>query len=266
MTTAAALVKRGHAQVNGISLYYEVHGAGQGTPLVVLNGGGSTIEVTYGAALPLLAQKRVVVALDEQNHGRSGHRTVPERFTDSADDVAALIRQLGLQKVDVMGFSNGGSVAVQLAIRHRALVRKLVLVSALTKRSGAPAQFFEHMQRVMFADMPQPLKDAFLKVNPDQALLVDMFEKDAERMRNFVDMRDEDVRTVDAPTLVVAADRDVSTSEHALEISRLMPNARLMILPGEHGECLGEMLGGKSSSPYPEVTLKLVEAFLDEAR
>jgi pimeloyl-ACP methyl ester carboxylesterase len=103
-------------------------------------------------------------------------------------------------------------------------------------------------------------------VNPDQALLLDMFEKDAERMRNFVDMRDEDVRAMDAPTLVVAADRDVSTSEHALELTRLMPNARLMILPGEHGECLGEMLGKKPNSPYPEVTVKLLEAFLDEAR
>ena len=263
MTTVSAPVQRAHAQVNGIALYYEVHGTGDGTPLVLLHGGGSTIEVTYRHVLPLLARQRVVVALDEQNHGRSGHRSVPERFTDSADDVAALIRQLGMQHVDIMGFSNGGSVALQVAIRHRALVRKLVMISALTKRSGAPAQFWEGMRHATFDDMPQAFKDAFLAVNPDSAQLHDMFEKDCERMQSFVDMPDGDVSAVDAPTLVVNADRDVPTSDHALEIARLMPNARLLILPGTHGECLGEGRATTQGSPYPDVTTQLVQSFLD---
>jgi pimeloyl-ACP methyl ester carboxylesterase len=263
MASISAPVQRAHAQINGIALYYEVHGTGGGTPLVLLHGGGSSIEVTYGHALPILARKRVVVALDEQNHGRSGHRNVPERFTDSADDVAALIRHLGMQQVDIMGFSNGGSVALQVAIRHRTLVRKLVMVSALTKRSGAPEQFWEGMRHATFADMPQAFKDAFLAVNADPALLHDMFVKDSERMQSFVDMSDSDVSAVDAPTLVVNADRDVPTSDHALEIVRLMPHARLLILPGTHGECLGEGRATTQGSPYPEVTTQLVEAFLD---
>lgn len=263
MSTASTPVERAHAQINGISLYYEVHGRGQGTPLVLLHGGGSSIDVTYGSVLPLLAQQRMVIALDEQNHGRSGHRKIAERFTDSADDVAALIRQLGLTQVDIMGFSNGATTALQVGIRHRGLVRKLVLISAITKRSGAPAQFWQGMSHSTFADMPQPLKDAFLKETPDQALLLDMYEKDSERMRSFVDIADEDVRAVDAPALVVAADRDVPTPEHALELTRLLPNARLLLLPGVHGECIGELLARTPGSRYPELTTRLVEAFLE---
>jgi pimeloyl-ACP methyl ester carboxylesterase len=258
-------MKRGHAQVRGISIYYEMHGQGQGTPLVLLHGGGSSVDVTFGRALPFLARERLVIALDEQNHGRSGHRDVPERFTDSADDVAALLGQLGVQNADVLGFSNGASVALQVAIRHRALVRKLVFISSLTKRSGAPEQFWEAMRKGTYEDMPQVLKDAFLKVNPDPALLRDMYNKDSERMVNFVETSDDDVRSVAVPTLILAADRDVGTSEHAVELSRLLPNARLTILPGSHGECLGELSDAPASaaaSPYPEVTTRLIGAFL----
>src|SRR5262245_57058316 len=105
------------ATINGIQLYYELHGKAQGVPLVLLNGGGSTIEVTYGRILPYFAKQRRVIALDEQNHGRSGHRAIPERFSDSANDVAALLQHLDIRQADVMGFSNGASVAMHLALQ-----------------------------------------------------------------------------------------------------------------------------------------------------
>src|SRR5262245_39351489 len=253
-------MKSGHATVNGISLYYELHGDGDGTPLVLLHGGGSTIDVTYGRILPLLHRR--VIALDEQNHGRSDHRDIPQRFTTSADDVAALCRHLGVAKVDVMGFSNGASVAMQLAIRHRALVRKLIFASSMTKRSGAPPEFWESIDKATFGDMPQPLKDAFLKVNPDPDKLRDMYEKDTERMRNFVDTSDDDVRSISIPTLVISGDRDVPTIEHAAELLHLMPQARLLILPGGHGDYLGELLA-EERSHYPAVSV--IEEFLDDA-
>lgn len=259
-------VKRGHAQVNGISVYHEVHGQGGGTPLVLLHGGGSTIDVTYGRVLPLFARHRVVIAVEEQNHGRTSHRDVPERFTTSADDVAALLDHLEIRKVDLMGFSNGASVAMQVAIRHPAAVRKLVFASSLTKRSGAPPQFWEAMSKATFADMPQPFKDAFLAVNPDPRKLRLMFERDAERMRNFVETSDQDVKSVAVPTLILASDHDVATPEHAVELARLMPRARLMILPGAHGEYLGDAGAGNTSSRYPELTTALIEEFLDSSR
>lgn len=257
-------VEKGHAQVHGIRLYYEVHGPAGGVPLVLLNGGGSTIEVTYGRILPYLAQRRRVIALDEQNHGRSEHRAVPERFSDSANDVAELLRQLKIEHADVMGFSNGGSVAMQLALLHRGLVRKLIFAGSMTKKSGAPAQFWQSMASGTFEDMPQPLKDAFLAVNPDRAQLRDMYEKDAERMRNFVETSDDEVKSLTLATLIIAGDRDVSTPEHALELSRLLPNARLAILPGTHGAFLGELSGEERGTRYPELSAQLIENFLED--
>ena len=261
---SAAQVERGHAAVNGIRLYYEVHGPAEGTPLVLLPGGGSTIETTFGRVLPYLSKHRRVIALDEQNHGRSSHRSVPERFTDSADDVAALLRELKVAQADVMGFSNGASVAMQLAIRHPGVVRKLVFAASMTKRSGVAPAFWENMSKASFADMPQELKDGFLAVNPDQAQLLDMFEKDSERMRNFVETPDEAVQALAIPTLIISGDRDVPTNEHAVELSRLLPQARLMILPGTHGQFLGETSTKQSALNYAELSARLVEAFLDD--
>jgi pimeloyl-ACP methyl ester carboxylesterase len=268
-TSASASIstaKTGLVPVNGISIYYEVYGTGSGTPLVLLPGGGSTIDATYGRILPYLARQRVVIAIEEQNHGRSGHRSTPERFTDSADDAAAVLRHLGIDKVDLMGFSNGASIALQVAIRHRSLVRKLVFASSMTKRSGVAPQFWQGMANSSFDDMPQPLKDAFLKVNPDQALLHDMYEKDSERMRNFVETSDEDVQSVSVPTLVLSGDHDVPTTDHALELSRLFPNAQLMILPGGHGDYLGEMLASPENSRYAELSAGLISEFLARAK
>ncbi|HEX6245004.1 MAG TPA: alpha/beta hydrolase, partial [Polyangiales bacterium] len=246
----------------GIRIYYEVHGTAGDTPLVLLPGGGSTLESTYGRVLPWFARHRRVIALDEQNHGRSEHRDVPERFTDSADDVAAVLQQLGVAKADVMGFSNGGSVAMQLAIRHPGLVRKLVFASSITKRTGTAPEFWEFMRTGTFEQMPQPLKDAFLKVNPDPAQLRDMYEKDSERMRNFVETPDELVKAVGVPTLVIAGDRDVPTTEHAVELTRLLPQARLVILPSGHGDYLGEIMAPEDAR-YTELAAHLIERFLD---
>jgi pimeloyl-ACP methyl ester carboxylesterase len=106
-------VKSGHAPVNGLDMYYEIHGNGDGTPLVLLHGGGSSIDVTYGRILPFIARHRTAIGVDEQAHGRPSDRETPVRFDTSADDVAALLRHLKTEKADVMGFSNGASVALR---------------------------------------------------------------------------------------------------------------------------------------------------------
>lgn len=262
-TSRTEALESGHAPVNGIEMYYEVHGRGDGPPLVLLHGGGSTLEATFGRVLPVFAASRRVIAVEEQGHGRTSDRDGPVTFESSAEDVAALLGYLKLDRVDLFGFSNGASVALQVAIRHPQLVRKLVFASSMTKRDGARPEFWEFMKQADFTNMPQPLKDAFLRVNPDVQRLRTMHDKDAARMQNFEDVPDDLVRSVRVPTLIVAGDRDVVTPEHALELTRLIAGARLLILPGGHGEYLGEVVVAQTDTRYPDWTARLIEEFLD---
>lgn len=256
-------LESGHAPVDGISMYYEVHGRRDGVPLVLLHGGGSTIEVTFSRVLPIFAGSRRVIALEEQGHGRTTDRDAPVTFESSADDVASLLRHLKVDKADLLGFSNGASVALQIAIRHPQLVRTLVFASSITKRDGAQPQLWEFMEHADFSNMPQPLKDAFLRVNSDVRQLRTMHDKDAARMRNFKDVPDALVGSIQAPTLIVLGDRDVVKPEHAVELTRLIPGARLLILPGGHGDYLGEAVLTQKDTRYPELAARLIEAFLD---
>lgn len=253
----------GHAPVHGIDMYYEIHGRREGVPLVLLHGGGSTLEVTFGRVIPVFARTRRVIAVEEQGHGRTSDRDAPVTFETSADDVAALLRHLEVDRADLFGFSNGASVALQVAIRHPGLVRKLVFASSITQRAGAHPQLWELIEQADFSNMPQPLKDAFLRVNPDPRKLEAMHDKDAARMRSFEDVPDELVRSVRAPALIVLGDRDIVRIEHAVELTRLLPNARLLVLPGGHGDYLGEAVATQTAGRLPELTAGLIEEFLD---
>ncbi|HSL84156.1 MAG TPA: alpha/beta hydrolase, partial [Thermoanaerobaculia bacterium] len=186
----------------------------------------------------------------------------PVTFEGSADDVAALLRHLEVEQADLFGFSNGACVALQVAIRHPDLVRKLVLASSITKKDGAVPELWGFIEKADFSNMPQPLKDAFLRVNPDEGQLKTMHDKDAARMRSFQDVPDEAVRSVRAPTLIVLGDRDIVKPEHALELTRLLPDARLLILPGGHGDYLGEAVATQGDTDYPELTARLILEFL----
>lgn len=255
-------VESGHAPVNGLRMYYEIHGRGDGVPLVLLHGGGSTIDVTFGRILPFLVRHRRVIAIEEQGHGRTTDRDQPVRFETSADDVAALLRHLGIETADLFGFSNGASVALQVAVRHPRQVRKLIFASSMTKKDGAHAGFWEYMAKADFSTMPQPLKDSFMKVNPDPRKLRVMHDKDLERMRRFTDVPDTDVKSVRASTLILIGDRDLVRPDHAVELSRLIPRSRLLILPGGHGDYLGELVTAPKGTRMPEWTAALVEEFL----
>jgi pimeloyl-ACP methyl ester carboxylesterase len=256
-------LESGRAPVNGLLMYYEIHGRPDGVPLVLLHGGGSTIDVTYGRILPFFAATRRVIAVEEQGHGRTSDRDAPVAFESSADDVAALLAHLKVEKADLMGFSNGASVALQVAIRHPPVVRKLVFASSMTRRDGAQPSFWGFIEKADFASMPQPLKDAFLRVNPDPKALRTMHDKDLARMRSFQDVPDDAVRSVRAPTLIVFGDHDILRPEHGVELSHLIPGARLLILPGGHGDYLGEAIMTQRESRYPELTAGLIQEFLD---
>jgi pimeloyl-ACP methyl ester carboxylesterase len=264
--TTTAPIEAGRASVNGIHIYYEVHGSHDGIPLVLLHGGGSTIDSNFGRVLPFLASNRRVIALEEQGHGRTSDRDQPLTFERSADDVAGLLRHLKVSQADLFGFSNGGTVALQVAIRHPRLVRKLVFASSLTEREGAQPQVWEFIKQADITNMPQALKDAFLAVNPDPQKLKTMHDKDAARMAAFKDVPAAAVRGVRAPTLVITGDRDVARLEHAIELSRLFPDARLLVLPSGHGDYLAEASSAPTDTDYAEITTRLVERFLSESQ
>jgi len=249
-----------YAQVNGIKMYYELHGTG--SPLVLLHGGGSTITTTFGRILPLLVKTHQVIAVELQAHGHTGDRKTPSSFVQDADDVAELLRQLNVVKADIMGFSNGGHTALEIGIRHPDRVNKLIIASAFYKKEGVPSAFWEGFKIPKFSDMPQVYKNEFLKINNDSAALMNMFEKDARRMMTFKDWTKEEIQSIQAPALVVAGDRDLPLPEHTVEMYRLLPHGRLAILPGNHGSYMGEIMSAGNKSKIPELFVAMIEEFL----
>jgi pimeloyl-ACP methyl ester carboxylesterase len=254
-------VTSGKAPINGIDMYYEVHGTGD-IPIVLIHGGGSTIETSFGMLLPLLAADHRVIAVELQAHGRTSDRSAPESFEQDADDVAALLDYLHVEKANIIGFSNGGTTTLQLAIRHPQVVHKLVIMSGAYKRDGFMPGFFDFMETATFESMPQPLKEGYLKVMPNQAGLVNMFNKDKQRMIDFKDISDTALKTIKAPALFMVADKDVITIEHTVAMSRLVNGANLVVLPGTHGEFFGEVVSANGINEIPRATALLIEAFL----
>ncbi|HUR57046.1 MAG TPA: alpha/beta hydrolase [Opitutaceae bacterium] len=233
--SSAAPARTGYAPVNGLQLYYEIHGganAGQ-PPLVLLHGGGDTIETSFGRILPVLARTRQIIAIEQQGYGHTADiADRPFSFEQSADDTAALLAHLKIDRADVLGFSNGGTIALQVAMRHPRVVRKLVVVSAFFSRGGAEPAFWEWMRNARLENMPVELQEAYRKVAPHPENLRAFHDKAAQRMRDFQDIPPQSLRAITAPTLVMCGDADVVRPEHAVELSRLLPHAQLAILPG----------------------------------
>jgi pimeloyl-ACP methyl ester carboxylesterase len=252
----------GYAPVNGIKMYYEIQG--EGTPLVLIHGGGSTIQTSFGKILPLFAQHYKVIAVELQAHGHTNDRDSPESFEQDADDIAALLQFLKINKAHILGFSNGGNTAMQIAIRHPELVNKLVPVSSFYKREGMMPGFWDGMQQASLENMPALLKTYYLQINNDQKGLQNMFNKDRDRMLHFKDWSDDALRSIKAPTLLINADHDVATNEHAVKMSQLIPNSHLMILPGTHGSFIGEVCTAEEGSKMPEATASMIREFLDK--
>ncbi len=159
------IFKNGYSEVNGIKMYYEIYG--QGKPLVLIHGGGSTIQTTFGRVIPMFAQHRQLICVELQAHGRTSYRDKYLSFEQDADDVITLLKNLNISKADFFGFSNGGTTTIQIAIRHPEIVNKIILGSALCKRNGVPAQFWDFMKQAQLANMPEQLKEAYLQVTPN---------------------------------------------------------------------------------------------------
>ncbi len=250
-----------YAPVNGLRMYYEDHGRGR--PLVLLHGGGSTVQTSFGAILPRLARTRRVIAPEQQGHGHTADVDRPLTFEQMADDTAALLERLGVREADVLGFSNGGTVALQLAIRHPRLVRRLVVCSGMFARDGLPPEVWRGFEHASPASMPAPLREAYLAAAPAPEALPTLVAKTVAMLQRFTGIPEPALRAIRAPTLVMTGDADVSP-EHSARLARILTNAQLAVLPGSgHGTYLGAADAAKPGSPLPDLSVTMIEAFLD---
>jgi pimeloyl-ACP methyl ester carboxylesterase len=228
-------VAAGYAPVNGLEIYFEIHGVENSArpPLVLLHGGGDTIQTSFGKLLRSLASERQVIAFEQQGYGHTADIAErPFSFEQSADDTAALLDYLHMPKADLFGFSNGGTIALQVAIRHPELVRKLVVASALFTRDGAYPWLWEAMANAKLENMPIELQEEYLKVAPHPENLRMFHDKAAQRVRDFKDIPADAIRNITAPVLIMVGDADVVRPEHAVELFRTVPHAQLAVIPG----------------------------------
>src|ERR687883_825892 len=230
-----------YAEVNGLNMYYEIHGTGE--PLVVLHGAYMTID-SMGEVVPALAETRQVIAVELQGHGRTADIDRPLTYEQMADDIAALLRHLVIEKADVFGYSMGGGVAFQVAIRHPEVVRKLVVASASYTSDGMHPELLEMIPTLTpEAFAGSPIEEAYLRTapNPDDfpTLVAKLKRLDMEPFA----WPPEDIRGIAAPTLLIIGDSDAIRLEHAVELFRLLgggvmgdltglPKSQLAVLPG----------------------------------
>lgn len=263
MTEGSALYKpqpsqTGTLKVNGTDIYYEMYGEGE--PLVLLHGGGSDIHVSFGKGLSTLSKHFRVIAFDEQGHGKSPASPRAFGFKNTADDIAAALKQLNVEKAKFIGFSNGATTGMYIAIQHPNLMSKMVLGSGLYKRNGAPAQFWKFMNSGTIESMPQDLKDAYVKraINPQD--LQKMYDYDANRMRTFKDIPEKSMKSVSIPVLIMQTDQDVASLEHGVYVTRLLPKGRFAALPGPHDNFIGDV--SQDSPMLAEASLNIMIEFL----
>lgn len=261
-TTENKQMTSGYIEVNGLKMYYEIYG--QGKPIVLIHGGGSTIQTNFEKLIPLLSKNRKVIAVELQAHGRTNDRNADLTFEQDADDIATLLKNLNIDKADFFGFSNGGTTTLQIAIRHPEIVNKLVLGSALAKRNGVPDWFWDFMSQAKLENMPEQLKDGYKKVAADANGLQLMHDRDAKRMVNFKDISDQQIKSIKAPTLIIIGDKDVITPEHALELHRQIANSELAIIPGGHGQYIGEITTLTPDFKESDLVVPMIEKFLDK--
>lgn len=264
IATDSLTFRSGYSEVNGLNMYYEIYGKGK--PLVLIHGGGSTIQSNFEKVIPLFAKDRQVIAVELQAHGRTSDRNVDLSFEQDADDVATLLKNLNIDKADIFGFSNGGTTALQIAIRHPEIVDNIVLGSALAKRNGVPDWFWDFMEQAKLENMPKQLKTAYKQVAPDTSGLQVMHDRDAKRMVNFKDIPDHQIKSIKAPTLIIIGDKDVITPEHAIELHRQIANAELAIIPGGHGEYIGEITTIKHGFKESDFIVPMIEKFLNKQK
>lgn len=219
-TTFAQTPKTGYAPVNGLKMYYEIHGTGK--PLVLLHGAFMTSAMNWSQLIPALSKDRQVITFEFQAHGHTADIDRPFSLEAFADDVAAAVKYLKLDSVDILGYSLGGEVAMSIAIRHPEVARKLIIVSAVSRSDGwseVARKGFPMITPEMFA--PTPIKTEYDKVAPDPKHFAQFINK----MRDFAvkpfDLGADNIKAIKAPTLFIFGDSDGVDPNHLVELFRL---------------------------------------------
>ncbi|WP_251036973.1 alpha/beta fold hydrolase [Arthrobacter sp. ISL-28] len=235
----------GYAPVNGLQMYYELHGAG-GTPLLLLHGGLFDIEQQFGALIPSLAAGRRVIATEFQGHGRTNDIDRPLNTRDLASDVTGLLAHLDVREVDVFGFSVGGAVALHLAVKRPELVRKLIVSSVSFRPDGDRGENAEAVA-AMAVDMiaGTPMEQRYLAVSPhpDREHLQGLLDKLGRYDAGANGWSDDEISGIAAPTLITVGDCDMVKLEHAVRFLQLrggdvngdfegVPASQLAVFPG----------------------------------
>jgi pimeloyl-ACP methyl ester carboxylesterase len=235
--------RSGYAPVNGLQMYYEIHGAG-GVPLLLLHGGLFNIDLQFGQLLPGLAASRQVIAADFQAHGRTGDIDRPLTSANLASDVVGLLGHLDVAQADVFGNSVGGAVALHLAIRHPALVRKLVVSSVSFHPDGDRPENTEAVE-AMTVDMiaGTPMEQDYRAKSPNPDKLQDLLDKLGQYDKGFAGWADADIEGIAAPTLITVGDCDAVRLDHMVRFLQLrggdvngdfagVPASQLAVFPG----------------------------------
>jgi pimeloyl-ACP methyl ester carboxylesterase len=260
----------GLAPVNGLQMYYEVHGPDDGTPVLLLNGAYMT-TADFGPLLPGLAARRRVVVADPQAHGRTADADRPLSYEGMADDAAALLGHLAIAQADVVGFSMGGCAAIQVAVRHPQLVRTLVPISAGFRSDAMQPELLAMIPTItpeMFAG--SPFEATYQAVAPHPDRFPELVMKLKQLDETPFAWPEDDIRGITAPTLIVTGDADASVIEHSVAMFRLLDGgrmgdfhgigrARLAVLPGTSHF----MPPGSGVLDRAEWLLALISAFLD---
>ncbi|MGH2428113.1 MAG: alpha/beta fold hydrolase [Candidatus Limnocylindria bacterium] len=213
---------REYAEVNGINLYHETHGAGR--PMILLHGGLGSGEM-FGPILPALSENHQVIAVDLQGHGRTADIDRPIDIRLMADDIAALIDHLGLEKPDLVGYSLGGGTALFTAVKYPDKVGKLVVASINTRPDAIYAEMRAQQGQVSAAAAEfmkdTPMYQLYQRVAPRPEDFGRLLDKIGETMSTDFDLAD-DVRDLKVPTLLVAADADMAPPSHSVEVFKLL--------------------------------------------
>jgi pimeloyl-ACP methyl ester carboxylesterase len=234
----------GYAPVNGLEMYYEVHGSGSGRPLVLLHGNLSTIGVDFGGIIPSLAKSRQVIGVEQQAHGHTADIDRPLSIQNWTDDTVALLRHLGIGQADLFGYSSGSGVAMEIAMRHPELVGKLVLASASYRLDGLHPGLLDNISELRPEHLAgTPFEQDYARVAPNPGDWPKLIEKITQMDADLPQWTADQVRAIAAPTMLIIGDSDIVQPEHTVEIFRLfgggvagdlvgLPRARLAVLPG----------------------------------
>ncbi len=234
--------KTGYAPVNGLKMYYEIYG--EGKPVVLLHGAFNTININWALLIPELSKKRKIIAIEFQGHGRTADIERSFSFESFSDDVAALLKYIKIDSADVMGYSMGGGVALQMAIRRPEMVKKLIITSAAYKYEGwTPETRAILPQLAPHFFEGTPIKTEYDSLAPGKKDFAALVNKMKALVATPYDFGTEKIKAIKSPTLIISADGDGVLPEHVVEMFRLrkggymvdfgpVPNTQLAIFPG----------------------------------